>query len=166
MVASSSSSAIPQYDHHHHYHRRYYHDHDPDVSDDYHDGYADDVHGITLLGQNTTIAMILLIRIKLIGSIMQKHNGHNDIVIVVTTILFTMTIMLRRILTLMTFTQVDLLATHYYSHKFVCVAPYSTDTLLLINIPKTMLEKVIKVTMMKMMVVMLSHTGQVVITPG
>ena len=41
--------------------------------------------------------------------------------------------------------QVDLLATHYYSHKFVCVAPYSTDTLLLINIPKTMLEKVIKV---------------------
>ena len=99
---------------------------------------------------------------------MQKHNGHNDIVIVVTTILFTMTIMLRRILTLMTFTQVDLLATHYYSHKFVCVAPYSTDTLLLINIPKTMLEKVIKVTMMKM--IMLSDrymdTGQVVITPG
>ena len=45
-------------------------------------------------------------------------------------------------------TQVDLLATHYYSHKFVCVAPYSTDTLLLINIPKTMLEKVIKVMMM------------------
>ena len=65
-------------------------------------------------------------------------------------------------------TQVDLLATHYYSHKFVCVAPYSTDTLLLINIPKTMLEKVIKVTMMKM--IMLSDrymdTGQVVITPG
>ena len=40
---------------------------------------------------------------------------------------------------------VDLVATHYYSHKFVCVAPYSSDTLLLINIPKTMLEKVIKV---------------------
>ena len=40
---------------------------------------------------------------------------------------------------------VDLLPTHYYSHKFVCVAPYNTDTLLLINIPKTMLEKVIKV---------------------
>ena len=40
---------------------------------------------------------------------------------------------------------VDVVATHYYSHKFVCVAPYSTDTLLLINIPKTMLEKVIKV---------------------
>lgn len=43
------------------------------------------------------------------------------------------------------------MATHYYSHKFVCVAPYSTDTLLLINIPKTMLEKVIKVIMMEMM---------------
>ena len=41
---------------------------------------------------------------------------------------------------------VDVIATHYYSHKFVCVAPYSTDTLLLINIPKTMLEKVIKVS--------------------
>ena len=40
---------------------------------------------------------------------------------------------------------VDVLPTHYYSHKFVCVAPYNTDTLLLINIPKTMLEKVIKV---------------------
>ena len=40
---------------------------------------------------------------------------------------------------------VDVLPSHYYSHKFVCVAPYSTDTLLLINIPKTMLEKVIKV---------------------
>ncbi len=39
----------------------------------------------------------------------------------------------------------DVVASHYYSHKFVCVAPYSTDTLLLINIPKTMLEKVIKV---------------------
>ena len=39
----------------------------------------------------------------------------------------------------MTINQVDLLATHYYSHKFVCVAPYSTDTLLLINIPKTKL---------------------------
>ena len=49
-------------------------------------------------------------------------------------------------MTIFTF-QVDLLATHYYSHKFVCVAPYSTDTLLLINIPKTMLEKVIKVTL-------------------
>ena len=41
---------------------------------------------------------------------------------------------------------VDLAATHYYSHKFVCVAPYTTDSLLLINIPKTMLEKVIKVS--------------------
>jgi hypothetical protein len=41
---------------------------------------------------------------------------------------------------------VDVVASHYYSHKFVCVAPYSTDTLLLINIPKTMLEKVIKVS--------------------
>ena len=41
---------------------------------------------------------------------------------------------------------VDVLPTHYYSHKFVCVAPYNTDTLLLINIPKTMLEKVIKVS--------------------
>ena len=41
---------------------------------------------------------------------------------------------------------VDVLPSHYYSHKFVCVAPYSTDTLLLINIPKTMLEKVIKVS--------------------
>ena len=40
----------------------------------------------------------------------------------------------------------DVLPTHYYSHKFVCVAPYNTDTLLLINIPKTMLEKVIKVS--------------------
>ena len=40
---------------------------------------------------------------------------------------------------------VDVLPSHYYSHKFVCVAPYNTDTLLLINIPKTMLEKVIKV---------------------
>jgi len=40
---------------------------------------------------------------------------------------------------------IDVLPTHYYSHKFVCVAPYNTDTLLLINIPKTMLEKVIKV---------------------
>ena len=77
MVASSSNSAIPRYDHHHHYHRRHYHDHDPDVSDDYHDvsddyhdGYADDVHAITFLGQYTTIAMILLIRIILIGSIM------------------------------------------------------------------------------------------------
>ena len=49
-------------------------------------------------------------------------------------------------------TQVDLLATHYYSHKIVCVAPYSTDTLLLINIPKTMLEKVIKVMMMISMI--------------
>ena len=41
---------------------------------------------------------------------------------------------------------IDLVAVHYYSHKFVCVAPYSTDTLLLINIPKVMLERVIKVT--------------------
>ena len=40
---------------------------------------------------------------------------------------------------------IDVLPSHYYSHKFVCVAPYNTDTLLLINIPKTMLEKVIKV---------------------
>ena len=44
---------------------------------------------------------------------------------------------------------IDVVATHYYSHKFVCVAPYSTDTLLLINIPKTMLEKVIKVGICK-----------------
>ena len=44
---------------------------------------------------------------------------------------------------------VDVLPTHYYSHKFVCVAPYNTDTLLLINIPKTMLEKVIKVSIIQ-----------------
>ncbi len=42
---------------------------------------------------------------------------------------------------------IDVLPSHYYSHKFVCVAPYNTDTLLLINIPKTMLEKVIKVVL-------------------
>ena len=62
-------------------------------------------------------------------------------------------------------TQVDLLATHYYSHKFVCVAPYSTDTLLLINIPKTMLEKVIKVMMMMMMMTEYDSKYNSVVSP-
>ena len=62
-------------------------------------------------------------------------------------------------------TQVDLLATHYYSHKFVCVAPYSTDTLLLINIPKTMLEKVIKVMMMMVMMTEYDSKYNSVVSP-
>ena len=56
---------------------------------------------------------------------------------------------------------VDVLPSHYYSHKFVCVAPYNTDTLLLINIPKTMLEKVIKVSIKSKEVVMLESGLQI-----
>ena len=35
---------------------------------------------------------------------------------------------------------------HAYSHKFICVAPYGADQLLLINIPKTAVEEIYKVS--------------------
>lgn len=39
----------------------------------------------------------------------------------------------------------DILPAHYYSHKFICVAPYGIDSILLINIPKVTIEPILKV---------------------
>ena len=39
----------------------------------------------------------------------------------------------------------DLFPVHYYSHKFICVAPYGIDSILLINIPKVAVEPILKV---------------------
>lgn len=39
----------------------------------------------------------------------------------------------------------DLFPVHYYSHKFICVAPYGIDSILLINIPKVTVEPILKV---------------------
>ena len=39
----------------------------------------------------------------------------------------------------------DFVPTHYYSHKFICVAPYGIDSILLINIPKVTVEPILKV---------------------
>ena len=41
---------------------------------------------------------------------------------------------------------VDYIPLHYYSHKFICIAPYSTDSILLINIPKVAVEPILKVS--------------------
>jgi hypothetical protein len=41
--------------------------------------------------------------------------------------------------------QHDYLPLHYYSHKFICIAPYSNDSILLINIPKVAVEPILKV---------------------
>ena len=35
---------------------------------------------------------------------------------------------------------------HAYSHKFICVAPYGADQLLLVNIPKVAVEEIYKVS--------------------
>ena len=40
----------------------------------------------------------------------------------------------------------DYLPLHYYSHKFICVAPYGSDTMLLINVPKVAVEPILKVS--------------------
>jgi len=40
----------------------------------------------------------------------------------------------------------DYLPLHCYSHKFICVSPYSTDSILLINIPKVAVEPILKVS--------------------
>ena len=40
----------------------------------------------------------------------------------------------------------DYVPLHYYSHKFICIAPYSTDSILLINIPKQAVEPILKVS--------------------
>lgn len=45
----------------------------------------------------------------------------------------------------------DYLPLHYYSHKFICVTPYSTDSILLINIPKVAVEPILKVGMLEFM---------------
>ena len=42
--------------------------------------------------------------------------------------------------------RIDYMPLHYYSHKFICIAPYSTDSILLINVPKTTLEPMLKVS--------------------
>ena len=39
----------------------------------------------------------------------------------------------------------DYVPLHYFSHKFICIAPYSTDSILLINIPKVAVEQILKV---------------------
>lgn len=39
----------------------------------------------------------------------------------------------------------DYLPQHYYSHKFICIAPYANDSILLINVPKSAVEDIIKV---------------------
>ena len=39
----------------------------------------------------------------------------------------------------------DLFPVHYYSHKFICVAPYGIDSILLINIPKVAVDPILKV---------------------
>ncbi len=39
----------------------------------------------------------------------------------------------------------DHLPLHYYSHKFICVAPYGCDSLLLINVPKVAVDPILKV---------------------
>ena len=39
----------------------------------------------------------------------------------------------------------DFLPLHYYSHKFICVAPHGSDSLLLINVPKVAVDPIIKV---------------------
>ena len=41
--------------------------------------------------------------------------------------------------------QTDYVPLHYYSHKFICVAPYGADSILLINIPKVAVEPILKV---------------------
>ena len=41
--------------------------------------------------------------------------------------------------------QHDYLPLHYYSHKFICIAPYAHDRILLINIPKVAVEPILKV---------------------
>ena len=41
--------------------------------------------------------------------------------------------------------QHDYLPLHYYSHKFICIAPYANDSILLINIPKVAVEPILKV---------------------
>jgi hypothetical protein len=38
----------------------------------------------------------------------------------------------------------DYLPLHYYSHKFICIAPHATDSILLINIPKVAVEPILK----------------------
>lgn len=42
--------------------------------------------------------------------------------------------------------RIDYLPHHFYSHKFICVAPYGTDSILLINIPKVTVEPIMKVS--------------------
>jgi len=39
----------------------------------------------------------------------------------------------------------DALPLQQQSHKFICVAPHSADTLLLINVPKVAVEPILKV---------------------
>jgi hypothetical protein len=39
----------------------------------------------------------------------------------------------------------DLFPVHYYSHKFICIAPHGNDSILLINIPKVTVEPILKV---------------------
>lgn len=39
----------------------------------------------------------------------------------------------------------DYMPLHCFSHKFICIAPYSTDSILLINVPKVAVEQIIKV---------------------
>ena len=41
--------------------------------------------------------------------------------------------------------QVDYVPLHYYSHKFICVAPFRADSILLINIPKVAVDPILKV---------------------
>ncbi len=40
----------------------------------------------------------------------------------------------------------DYLPLHYYSHKFICVAPHGNDSLLLINVPKVAVDPILKVS--------------------
>ena len=40
----------------------------------------------------------------------------------------------------------DVFPVHYYSHKFICVAPFGIDSILLINIPKVAVEPLLKVS--------------------
>lgn len=42
----------------------------------------------------------------------------------------------------------DLVPLHCYSHKFICIAPFSNDSLLLINVPKVAVDPILKVRML------------------
>ena len=40
----------------------------------------------------------------------------------------------------------DLFPLHYFSHKFICIAPHGNESILLINVPKVAVEPIFKVS--------------------